>query len=255
MWLKAIKTLNPKGSDKRENLPPFMTTGAWGLEKINTQLASWTELRHDNLLYAKQSYTTGGACFYPCGYVEPIPEFYKVLNRTAQIAIEKFKDLNILGETNNSLIEYLEHLQKVTEMLSGIAEKELSNTCLTDEEITFIETLYIREGVNMSGYLPPTGWYPELFYYVEDVEKNDFLVADYHTTPTSCGGSLIGAISHAGTGYLDMLITAVDMPDSQKIAFIGPVMSYHEYVTTNFLRLTDQEWKESYFQKSLDLNG
>jgi hypothetical protein len=82
------------------------------------------------------------------------------------------------------------------------------------------------------------------------VEKNDFLIADYHTTPTDCDGGMIGAVSHAGTGYIDMLITVVEMPDDQKIAFMGPVMSYNEYVTTNFLRLTDEEWKESYFQKS-----
>jgi hypothetical protein len=249
MWLKAIKTLNPESSDKRENLPQFMQTGAWGLEKMNTQLASWTELRHDNLLYAKQSYTTGGACFYPCGYVEPVPEFYRVLNRTAQIAIEKFKSLNTLTDNNDRLFEYLEHLQNVTEMLLNIAEKELSNTCLNDAEITFIERLFMEGGWS-SGAVPPNGWYPELFYNVDDILKNDFLVADYHTTPTDCIGNMIGAVSHAGTGYIDMLITAVEMPDGQKIAFIGPVMSYHEYVTTNFLRLTDEEWKESYFQKS-----
>ncbi len=250
MWLKAIKTLSPNSPDKRENLPAFMQTGAWGLEKMNTQLASWTELRHDNLLYAKQSYTTGGACSYPCGYVEPIPEFYRVLNKTAQIAIEKFKNLNILTVKNDSLIAYLKHLQNVTAMLTSISEKELSNTCLNNDEITFIKNLFISESYNHSGYFPPTGWYPELFYYIEDVEKNDFLIADYHTTPTECKGDMIGAVSHAGTGYIDMLITVVEMPDDQKMAFIGPVMSYHEYVTTNFLRLTDQEWKESYFQKS-----
>ena len=250
MWLKAIKTLNPAGPGGRDNLPAFMQTGAWGLEKMNSQLASWTELRHDNILYAKQSYTTGGACSYPCGYVEPNPKFYQVLNRTAQIAMNKFKGLPELTANNGRLIPYLEHLKAVTDTLHNIAEKELNGTCLTNDEIRFIKRLFIRESVNRSGYFPPTGWYPELFYYIEDVEKNDFLVADYHTTPTDCFGNMIGAVSHAGTGYIDMLITTVQMPDNQKIAFMGPVMSYHEYVTTNFLRLNDEEWKESYFQKS-----
>ncbi len=249
MWLKAIKTLSPNSPAKRENLPLFMQTGAWGLEKMNTQLASWTELRHDNLLYAKQSYTSGDACFYPCGYVEPIPEFYRVLNRTARIAIEKFKNLSTLTADNDRLFEYLEHLQNVTDTLLSISEKELSNTCLNNAEIAFIERLFMEGGWS-SGAVPPNGWYPELFYNVDDILKNDFLVADYHTTPTDCGGNMIGAVSHAGTGYVDMLITAVNMPDGQRIAFIGPVMSYHEYVTTNFLRLNDEEWKESYFQKS-----
>ncbi len=34
-------------------------------------------------------------------------------------------------------------------------------------------------------------------------------------------------------------------------AFIGPVTSYYEYRTTNFLRLTDEEWQNSYLQSAL----
>ena len=75
-------------------------------------------------------------------------------------------------------------------------------------------------------------------------------MADYHTTPTDCVGNIIGGISHAGTGYVDLLVTAVEMPDYKKVVFIGPVMSYHEYRSTNFLRLTDEEWQESFFEKS-----
>ncbi|HCY43682.1 MAG TPA: hypothetical protein DHV48_20505 [Prolixibacteraceae bacterium] len=251
LWLKAIKTLSPKSPGERENLPPFMQTGAWGLEKLNTQLASWTELRHDNMLYAKQSYTTGGACSFPCGYVEPNPEFYQVINKSAQIAMDRLVFSGILSSENDKkLFTYLQRLQGVTDTLTSISEKELGNISIDDEENTFIKNLFIREGRHGSGYWPPTGWYPELFYNIEDVEKNDFLVADYHTTPTDCIGNMIGAVSHAGTGYIDMLITVINMPDDQKIAFVGPVMSYHEYVTTNFLRLNDTEWKEYYFQES-----
>ena len=38
-------------------LPAVMQTEAWARRVLNTQLASWAELRHDTLLYAKQSYT------------------------------------------------------------------------------------------------------------------------------------------------------------------------------------------------------
>ena len=34
-------------------------------------------------------------------------------------------------------------------------------------------------------------------------------------------------------------------------AFVGPCFSYYEYVTTNFLRLTDQEWKNQYLHSAL----
>ena len=49
-----------------------MQTAAFWQKMMNTQFSSWTELRHDNLLYAKQSYSGGTICSYPYGYVEPI---------------------------------------------------------------------------------------------------------------------------------------------------------------------------------------
>ena len=34
--------------------PSFMTNSAWTRKDLNTILGSWTELKHDTLLYAKQ---------------------------------------------------------------------------------------------------------------------------------------------------------------------------------------------------------
>ncbi len=71
-----------------------MNTAAFWQEKMNTQLASWTELRHDNLLYAKQSYTGGTICSYPYSYVEPFPEFYQNLKDFSTQAVNKIQTLN-----------------------------------------------------------------------------------------------------------------------------------------------------------------
>ena len=70
VWLQAIRLLQAPADQTA--LPYFMQTTAWQQEKLNTQLASWTQLRHDNLLYAKQSYTFGyPVCSYPHSFVEP----------------------------------------------------------------------------------------------------------------------------------------------------------------------------------------
>ncbi len=34
--------------------PPFMQTQAWTRKDLQTSLGSWTELKHDTILYAKQ---------------------------------------------------------------------------------------------------------------------------------------------------------------------------------------------------------
>jgi hypothetical protein len=69
-WLFALRTLSP-GSSRESALPAVARSEAWATRILNTQLASWAELRHDTVLYAKQSYTTSLGCSYPDAYVEP----------------------------------------------------------------------------------------------------------------------------------------------------------------------------------------
>ena len=101
------------------------------------------------------------------------------------------------------------------------------------------------------------GWYLRLCngadwvgQSIEELDRKDFIVADYHTTPTDCGGNMMGWVSHAGTGAVDMAIISTKDATGQLKAYVGPVSSYHSYVTTNFLRLTDSEWKETYLEAS-----
>ena len=46
---------------------------------LDAQLASWAELRHDTLLYAKQSYSLFPTCEYPDAYVDPYPALWAEL--------------------------------------------------------------------------------------------------------------------------------------------------------------------------------
>ena len=50
-WLYSFQPIiAPKGSA----YPPFMQTQAWTRKDLQTALGSWTELKHDTILYAKQ---------------------------------------------------------------------------------------------------------------------------------------------------------------------------------------------------------
>ena len=53
-WLATLRELSKPISDSK--YPEAMRTRTWGMKTLNTQLASWTQLRHDTVLYAKQSY-------------------------------------------------------------------------------------------------------------------------------------------------------------------------------------------------------
>lgn len=248
-WLNGIRSLNPPSD--RTNIPEFMQTAAWWQEKLNTQLASWTELRHDNLLYAKQSYTGGTTCSYPYGYVEPIPEFYSAMKTLAKVCSSKVSQISIDENEKQNLIYYFNYFFNVNDTLLSIANKELSGTNLSSSEIKFLKNVLTYDymcGINYNG------WYSRLFYEAWDeaggLLKKDYLVADYHTAPTDEAGNTVGWVKHAGTGPVDLAIVIAKSHDGNDVAFVGPVMSFYEYTTTNFLRLTDEEWKSNFLGSS-----
>jgi hypothetical protein len=73
-WLSCLRALSAPTTSAE--YPQVMRTRAWACKTINAQLASWTELRHDTVLYAKQPYTGLILCDYPDGYVEPCIGFW-----------------------------------------------------------------------------------------------------------------------------------------------------------------------------------
>ena len=242
-WLNSIRALNPPAD--RSALPPFMQTAAWWQEKMNTQLASWAQLRHDFLLYAKQSYSEGvPGCSFPESYVEPIPQFFDAIKLFAQNASAKFQEPML---QNYSAAYYFTNLECIADTLGSVARKELTKTPLTESEKQFLKTMLYEQSTGICGGVYFSGWYSQLFYTgVGGLTKQDMTIADIHTAPTDENGNPVGWVLHAGTGPLNLAVVVADLPDGTAIAFIGPVLSYYEYLATNFTRLTDEEWVSMY---------
>jgi hypothetical protein len=234
-WLNCIRGLNPPAV--RESLPAFMHTAAWWQQKMNTQLASWAELRHDNLLYAKQSYSAGVICSFPESYVEPIPEFYSRIRIFAQSASVFFNRMNMILPTR-----YFQNLVSTADTLQAIAQKNLTHTATTQQEQSFLKRMLIQpDGMCGASY---TGWYPQMYYTGKyGFDKYDALIADIHTAPTDASGNVVGWVLHVGTGKVDMMVLNATTSDGRAMSYIGPVYRYFEYVSTNFKRLTDEEWQ------------
>ena len=243
MWLNSIRKLNPPA--ERKNLPVFMQTAAFWQEKINTQLSSWAELRHDNLLYAKQSYTGVPSCSYPYSYVEPFPEFYRSLKILADSAKNKFQKFDFSDPyLQYTIVNYFDNLFTVSDTLMQISEKELNGTAFSDNDKNFLKRILQN---NIGPCAPPlTGWYINLLYSDAGYpDANKGVVADIHTVPADCAGIFHGWVMHVGTGSVNLAIVVTKLPDGQLTAFVGPVSSFYEYTTTNFLRLTDDEWNDT----------
>jgi hypothetical protein len=251
-WLSALRALNPPGSSA--GLPYFMQTTAWHQEKLNTQLTSWAQLRHDNILYGKQSYTGGTACSYPYTFVEPVPELYEMLSVFAENASAFFSEV-LSGsqvESRERIVEYYDKYASIMRKLGNIADRELGHQALSEDEVTFLKTMindFMASGPSI------TGWYTDLFFDLEKGLAPDFTVADVHTQPTEYMGPVVGNVLHVGNGKINMgiFLAGNTCNPGQLMAYAGPVSSFYTEVRTHFERLTDQEWEEYFWGNNEEL--
>jgi hypothetical protein len=244
-WLHSLRQLNPSLSGDEPHY--FMNTVAWQQQKLNTQLASWAQLRHDNLLYVKQSYTGGIGCSFPHSFVEPYPEFYRQLGRFSDASHAFFSE-NL--EEGSWITSYFQGVGAVMEQLAVIAEKELQLDPLTEEEVVFLKSMLDKRGTYGGDII--NGWLSELYFetYGDDFWvpwlETDYVIADVHTQPTDEAGNIIGKVLHVGTGKVNLGVFLVDHPSDNDVptAYIGPFQSYYEHFTIDFDRKTDEWWSE-----------
>jgi hypothetical protein len=230
-WLYVLKSLL---GEFGEGYQTFMQTKAWQDKELTTALSSWAELRHDTILYVKQSYTMAELGAGPeepvVGYVEPVPEFYARLLTLTKMTNEDLKKLVPEEELEKLKIEdTLNRFSEILTRLLEISKKELENKPLTEEEYYFIDDFgAISEGLIKEiaeGEADP------------DIFKTT-LIADVHTEGNT------EKVLEEGVGYIKTLIVAYKLPQGHILVGVGPVFSYYEFKQPMENRLTDEAWRE-----------
>jgi hypothetical protein len=245
LWLDSLRTLHADLKEEK-HFPEALRTRAWQLKQLQTQLGSWAELRHDTILYAKQSYTAYPRCAYPAGYVEPYPEFYARVKFFAEEATRRFeaadytmKDKGRTGQLKLIKQGQLALFKKWAETLGTLetlARKELKAEPFTEQEKAFIKKTIDQRG---GGSGPPRydGWYCDLFYNRVECAKWDPVIADVHTDPAS------GKCLEVGIGDVNLGVIAIDN-EKDRAVYVGPLYSYYEFRHPVEDRLTDQQWQQ-----------
>ena len=223
LYWAQLYALKPLLVNYPEGYPTFMQTEAWEDKQLNTALASWAELRHDTILYAKQMYFTG-ASYNPeekpvQGYVEPVPEFYARMLALTKMAHNGLAEMKVLDKQSDKDFTTLEN---TLEKLLEISIKELENKELTEEEYEFIR--------NFDQNISP------MLENVDIMSQRSILVADVYTSPDG--------VLEEGTGKLNLIVVAYKQPDGRIVLGAGPVISYYEFWQPSGQRLTDEEWRD-----------
>jgi len=230
-WLYVLKSLHGQAG---AGYPTFMQTTAWQDKQLNCTLASWAQLRHDTILYVKQSYTMAekGGLFRPpvVGYVEPVPEFYSRLLNLTQMTLEGFKKLIPSQELDNLRVESgLSRFVEILERLLDISKKELANKPLGEEDYNFIEN-FGSISANLIEIVSGGDIEPDALKSV--------MIADVHTDGNT------RKVLEEGTGYIKTAIIAYKLPQGHIVLGMGPVFSYYEFKQPMDNRLTDEAWRE-----------
>lgn len=225
-WLGTIKSLlKVYGSE----YPSFMRTLAWQYKSLWTFFGSFTELKHDTILYAKQVYAElgGGGDLEKKddrGYVEPNTETYRRLATLVQLTKTGLTERALLDQAETDL---LDRLFTLADTLAQISDKELNGTELSATDYEFIKAY----GGDLEHIWAEANKDLEGVNAVSD--EMSALVADVATDPN-------GEVLQEATGYIFTIL--VQIPGSDRLAS-GGVFSHYEFKQPLTDRLTDEAWR------------
>lgn len=232
LYSNWMNTIRPLTEEKGEGYPFFMQNDAWTRKQLNTFLGSFTELKHDSVLYSKQVYAEMGGGGVEerdfRGYVEPQPKVYAGLAYLCALTREGLTEYHLISDKD---AENLLRLEELSESLLTISNKELRSESLTDEEHDLIKTY----GGQLEHF-----WYDALedqFVdgYASPYEHPAAVVTDIATDPN-------GSVLEIGTGPVNTIYVIVDVEGSLRIAE-GTVYSFYEFEQPLAERLTDKQWR------------
>ena len=229
-WLNTLRPLLEK---KGEGYPFFMQNDEWTKKTLETFAGSYTELKHDTILYSKQVMAEMGGGWDEDkdyrGYVEPEPLVYLRFENLAKNTANGLKEMGYLSRNDE---EDLEKLADLADKLKVISIKELNNEKLEDSEYELIdiyggeiEHFWLDAMKGQTGNSNPT--------------TADFpaaLVVDVATDPN-------GTVLEMATGNPACIYVVVPVEGKLRIAR-GCVYGFYQFEKPISERMTDKEWRK-----------
>ncbi len=232
LYASWLNTLRPLLEKKGKGYPSFMQNDEWVKKDLETFAGSFTELKHDTVLYSKQMMAEMGGGWEEekdfRGYVEPEPLVYSRFEYLARSTASGLKDLGYISKDD---VQNLEKLADLADSLKTISIKELGNETLTDKEYELIE-IYGGEIEHF--------WFDAMKAQTGEEYPNtdDYpaaLVVDVATDPN-------GSILEMATGDPASIYVVVPVDGTLRIA-VGTVYSFYQFVQPLSDRMTDKEWR------------
>ncbi|MBD3244605.1 MAG: DUF3160 domain-containing protein [Candidatus Moranbacteria bacterium] len=239
-WIYTLRSLFDQDKDLT-GYPMFMKNFDWSKKNLQCSLGSWTELKHDSLLYSKQSYAEMGSGpleedeipDVPKGYVEPNIEFLNRLIALSEMTNQGLMERGLLNSNfitrNNNFLESLRFFRE-------IAKKQLENQLISNQDFERLrlETYSINNAIN-----------PLPSQIITEDNARSALIADVHTD------TILGEILYEATDIPNFIYVAVKDVNGVRLTK-GLVFSHYEFSYPIGERLSDQDWRKWVYDRDKD---
>ncbi len=231
LYANWLHMLEPLVDTHGAGWPMFMRTAQWARKDLQSFLGSYTELKHDTVLYTKQAMAEAGGGEFEAddrGYVEPQPVFFARLAALAQTTADGLAGFGLLNETD---AYYLGILQSLASQLQNIATEELQNITPTDEEFELIRGI----GAQLEEF-----W----FQVSRDEAGTDLFMSSAFPAAlvTDIATDSSGSVLQVATGKVSTMYVIVPVAGELRLAS-GPVFRFYQFTQPISERLTDQQWR------------
>jgi len=240
-WLDLLSTLTHPYNDAA--YPAYMRSPVFPDKQIQTFLGSYTELKHDTLLYAKQSYAEQGgpgddeeSPLPPVvkGFIEPNLDFWKRLVALISQTEQSFRTNNVFQ--NHTALSRLQEFKQIVTFYEGLAQKELKGQAITGDEFEKLRVTQLSfMAAPFSGSDEP-----------HDDSGQVALIADLHTDAVE------NKVLYEATGEPYLMIAFVDNESSPRLV-VGLAFNHYEFSERNGTRLTDEDWKKRVYETASSL--
>lgn len=207
--------------DPTENDPYFKQDPLYQRKNLITYMGSYTELKHDTLLYAKQVYAEMGwggpdSCDIlvetpslpvPKGYIESDPDFLEQLQKLNNDTYLYFKD------QDNSMKYKFEAFATILQQLQKLSIQQQKNEIISDEDFEWMRVMYDQIG----DIITPI----KMIGNITQKEMRGSIIADIFTSEG--GNPLYEAI-----GRPSLLLLMINDINGPRIV-IGPIFTHYEF--------------------------
>ncbi len=224
----------------------FTEKPLWNIKSLESSLGTWAELKHDTILYTKQSYAEMGGGHMgptyridklpsPVHYIEPNLKFFAELCVSWKVFQSIFERYKLFDKESQSAVSYTEY---ICLKALNIVSAEVKDEKVSKEDLDWIATI---PDLLVKSVLPFSS------YFSASTDNDQFkmaLVADVFTNAE------IGEVLEVAVGIPHRMYVALNDKQGGKRIAVGYTFNYYEFTHPMSDRMTDEQWKDMVYENA-----